>query len=201
MFKVGLTGGIGSGKSYVARIFEAQSIPVYYADKEAKRLINSNKELKAKIKELLGREAYHRNGRINRSYVSSLIFNEKKLLKQMNAIIHPAVKQDFEKWGQQQKAPYVLEESAILFENKLHVYFDKTILVTADKEVRKARVIKRDRVTSEQVESRINNQWPDKKKVSLADFVIENNGVDNEALLEQILLIHNKLIRLSKMKQ
>lgn len=201
LYKVGLTGGIGSGKSFVAGLFELYNIPVYYADKEAKRLMYRDKALKDSIKRLLGSDSYHNNGRLNRAYISRKIFNDKSLLKKMNALVHPAVKADFSNWALKQRAPYVLEESAIIYENKLNPHFDKVILVTADKEVRIERVMQRDGLTAEQVESRMKNQFSDKKKVSLADFVIENNGPGKNGLIMQIDKVHKEIISLIRKKK
>jgi len=196
--KIGLTGGIGSGKSYVARLFEKIGVPVYYADKEAKSLMISSKSLKAEIKSLLGSEAYHRNGRLHRAYVAKKIFNDKALLQKINKLVHPAVREDFENWAKHQKSSYVLEESAIIYENKLQQYFDKVILVTAKKAIRIERVMKRDKISKELVENRMKNQLLDKKKVNLADFVLVNNGIGKEALMNQIKLLHKELNKLAK---
>jgi len=196
LLKVGLTGGIGSGKSYVARKFEKLGIPVYYADKEAKRLMIQDKLLKQDLKTLLGTASYHRNGRLNRAYVATKIFNDKQLLSKVNALVHPAVGRDFQIWAQTQESDYVLEESAIVFENGLQNNFDKVILVTAAEDVRISRVMKRDKITEEQVRSRIRQQLPDKKKISLANFVINNDGKSD--LEVQILAIHKELLKYSE---
>ena len=196
--KIGLTGGIGSGKSYVAKLFEQIGVPVYYADKEAKRLMISSQALKANIKDLLGPEAYHRNGRLNRAYVANKIFSDKTLLQGINKLVHPTVRDDFAYWSQKQKYAYVLEESAIIYENKLQKYFDKVILVTAEKSVRIERVMKRDKANREQVENRMKNQLSDKKKVTLADFVLENNGTGKTDLISQIKLLDKELKKIAK---
>ncbi len=196
--KIGLTGGIGSGKSYVAKLFEQIGVPVYYADKEAKRLMISSQALKADIKDLLGPEAYHRNGRLNRAYVANKIFSDKTLLQGINKLVHPTVRDDFAYWSQKQKYAYVLEESAIIYENKLQKYFDKVILVTAEKSVRIERVMKRDKANREQVENRMKNQLSDKKKVTLADFVLENNGTGKTDLISQIKLLDKELKKIAK---
>lgn len=196
MFKVGLTGGIGSGKSYVAKRFMSLGIPVYFADKEAKRLMIQDKQLKAAIKDLLGMKAYHPNGRLDRAYVASKIFEDRKLLLGINKLVHPAVKIDFVGWAEKQNAPYVLEESAIIFENKLDKYFDQVILVTADEAIRIKRVIKRDKITRNQVLARINQQLPDEKKMALANFIIYNN--EDKSLSYQIEAIHTALLKLAK---
>ena len=196
--KIGLTGGTGSGKSYVAKLFEQIGVPVYYADKEAKRLMISSQALKADIKDLLGPEAYHRNGRLNRAYVANKIFSDKTLLQGINKLVHPTVRDDFAYWSQKQKYAYVLEESAIIYENKLQKYFDKVILVTAEKSVRIERVMKRDKANREQVENRMKNQLSDKKKVTLADFVLENNGTGKTDLISQIKLLDKELKKIAK---
>ena len=193
MYKVGITGGIGSGKSTIARIFESIGIPVYYADKEAKRLMNKNPSLKQDIKLLLSNEAYHKNGRLNRKYIAERVFKDKALLAQLNNLVHPAVRYDFESWAERQENSYVLKESALIFEIKGQSYFDATILVIADKETRIERVIKRDKSNRKAVIDRMNNQLSDEIKIPLADHIVSNNGVNS--LIEQVLKIHRKLIK------
>jgi len=191
--KVGLTGGIGSGKSYIAGFFEKLGIPIYFADKEAKLLMIKNKSLKADIKQLLGFDSYHQNGRPNRPIIASKVFNDKKLLKKLNALVHPAVQNDYAQWSDIQKAPYTIEESAILFEIGADNKFDKTVLVTADKETRIKRVLKRDKTPRKAIESRMKNQLSDEKKIPLADFIIVNDGTSDMA--ELVLEIHNKILK------
>ena len=193
MYKVGITGGIGSGKSTIARIFESIGIPVYYADKEAKRLMNKNPSLKQDIKLLLSNEAYHKNGRLNRKYIAERVFKDKALLAQLNNLVHPAVRYDFESWAERQENSYVLKESALIFEIKGQSYFDATILVIADKETRIERIIKRDKSNRKAVIDRMNNQLSDEIKIPLADHIVSNNGVNS--LIEQVLKIHRKLIK------
>ncbi len=193
---IGLTGGIGSGKSYVGRFFNQFDIPIYLADKEAKRLMIQDPVLKSSIKSLLGKDSYHRNGRPNRPYIAQLVFNNKKLLKSLNKLVHPAVQADFRSWANQQKAPYAIEESALLFEIKAGDKFDKIILVTAPKDIRINRVIKRDNVTKERVLNRMKNQLSDQKKIPLSDFVIINDG--KEDIAKQVQKIHNQILKLIK---
>ncbi len=196
MIKVGLTGGIGSGKTVVCRIFESMDIPVFYADKEAKNILWRSTEVKMKIKALMGKSAYHPNGRPNRSFIASRIFNDTHLLKKINAVIHPAVGQKFEEWAKTQSSPYVIEEAAILFETGISKKFDFTILVTAPKEIRLYRIMKRDKLNEQQVSQRMANQWPESRKIPLADFIINNDG--SSGLIRQIAVIHKILLRHSK---
>ncbi len=191
--KVGLTGGIGSGKSTVARIFESLGVPVYYADVEAKRLMWRNKDLKAKIKALLGKNAYHKNGRVHRAYIAKAIFSNKSLLQKINSLVHPAVHADLEQWMSAQNAPYAIEEAALIFESKGDTYFDKIICVSAPKAVRIQRVMLRDKITKEQVEKRIKSQLSQKIKESKSDFVIHNNAKDG--LIKQVMVIHKTLLK------
>ena len=193
MYKVGITGGIGSGKSTVAWIFESIGIPVYYADKEAKRLMNKNQSLKQDIRILLSNQAYHKNGRLNRKYIAERVFKDKALLEQLNNLVHPAVRNDFESWAELQESSYVLEESALVFEIEGQSYFDATILVIADKETRIERVIKRDKSNRNAVIDRMNNQLSDEIKIPLADHIVSNNG--DKSLIEQVLKIHRQLIK------
>lgn len=188
-----MTGGIGSGKSTVAKIFESIGIPVYYADKEAKRLMNKSQSLKHDIKQLLSNEAYHKNGRLNRKYIAARVFKDKALLQRLNGLVHPAVRDDFESWAKQQDSPYVLEESALIFEINGQSYFDATILVITDKETRIERVIKRDKTNRKSVIDRMNNQLSDEIKIPLADHIVSNNG--DISLIKQVLHIHKQLIK------
>ena len=196
MIKVGVTGGIGSGKTTVCRLFEEMDIPVYYADIEAKKLMNSDKELKRKIKELLGKEAYHRNGRLDRKYVASIVFKDKKKLEALNAIVHPAVAEDGKKWFAQQKTKYAIKEAALLVENASYKQLDFLIVVTAPVEMRIKRVVKRDKSDYNQVKLRIANQLPEVLKKKVADFVIDNSG--DVSLVSQVWKIHRKLMEFEK---
>ncbi len=190
MLKVGITGGIGSGKSYISRCFEYLGIPVYYADTEAKRLTNEDAEIRRKVSDLLGKQSYTTSG-LNREYVASKVFNDKNLLTQLNQIIHPAVEKDFVLWAEKQSAPYVLKEAAILFESGSYKNTDRVIVVDAPLELRIQRVLERDNTSREEILKRIQNQWPADKKKDLADFVIYN---DNKTLiLPQILRIDKTL--------
>jgi len=184
---IGLTGGIGSGKTTVAYMFKELNAPVYIADLEAKNLTNSSIKIKQKLINLLGEEAYVRE-ELNRKYVADLIFNDESLLKKVNNIIHPVVEQHFEEWIQKQKGPYCIKEAAILFENGGYKKCDLTILIIAPIEQRINRVINRDKSTKTAVKERIKNQWSDAKKKKLADFVIEN--IDLNKTQEKVKKIH-----------
>ncbi|WP_299386357.1 dephospho-CoA kinase [uncultured Lacinutrix sp.] len=195
MITVGLTGGIGSGKTTVAKAFEALGIPIYIADDEAKKLMNTSKVLKRKLIALIGEVAYKDN-ELNRPYLAKAIFNDKGLLEKMNAIVHPKVGKHFIKWKNKQNAPYVIKEAAILFENGSYKNYDYIITVTAPEKTRIDRVLKRDNASIEKVKAIIANQWQDDEKVRLSDFVIINTNLDNTKA--EVLKTHNKLLKKSK---
>jgi dephospho-CoA kinase len=193
MLKIGLTGGIGTGKSIVAKVFQLLGIPVYVSDYEAKRLMNANEEIRQQLISRFGADIYQNDG-LNKAKLASIIFKENEALKDVNAIVHPVVRKDFERWAREQiQAPYVIQESAILFDTGLYKNFDKIITVTANDETRIQRVIKRDHTKREMVEERMKNQLPEKEKVEKSDFVIYNNG---ELILPQIIEIDKKLRQL-----
>ncbi|WP_291864195.1 dephospho-CoA kinase [Maribacter sp.] len=174
---VGLTGGIGSGKTTVATLFNALGVPVYNSDLQAKELMQNSKILIQKIKALLGEESY-KEGKLNRSYIAQKIFGDRELLSKLNAIVHPAVREDFLHWLSSQNHAYVIQETALLFENKAEKLYDKIILVTAPEEVRVQRVLQRDKNTREAILARINNQLSDIVKIPKADFVLENINLE-----------------------
>lgn len=189
---VGITGGIGSGKTTVAKMFKSLGIPIYIADDEAKKLMNSSKVIRKKLITLLGESSYTENG-LNKSYISSRIFKNKELLTKINAIVHPKVKTHFERWLKKQNAPYILKEAAIIFENNLQAQFDLIIIVTADTEARVNRVIKRDGSDRKKVMSVIENQLPDEVKISKSDYVIFNNDLEKTKI--QVAEIHSKILK------
>jgi len=192
MLKVGITGGIGSGKSIAARVFERLLVPVFYADTEAKALYTESLEVKRKIIKLLGKESYLPSGEPNRQVIASKIFNNEELLHKVNQIIHPAVAENFNFFCylHSKKKPYVIKEAAILFESNAHKDLDYTICVDAPEDIRIKRVMQRDKVTEEDVRQRIKNQWPAEKKAALADFVVLNDG--KTMLLPQIIRLHEQ---------
>ncbi len=172
---IGLTGGIGSGKTTVARFIEEFGFPVYYSDDRAKDIVNENEDLKAKIKELLSDEAYDENGLYDRKFVAEKVFNDKDLLDRLNEIIHPAVRVDFEDWVSAQKKYLVFKETALLFELKLNRQCYKSVLVTAEDNIRMKRVMDRDGKTYREVQAIMEKQMPEKDKIKLADCIIYNN--------------------------
>ena len=189
---VGLTGGIGSGKTTVAGFFEKLGVPIYIADTAAKALMVNTPEIRKKIIELLGEQAY-KGDTLNRTYIASRVFSEKRTLKALNAIVHPAVQEDFMQWTKRQKTPYVIKEAAILYENGGYKKCDYSILVTAPLDVRIKRVIQRDDTTREAVKERIAAQWSDHKKMAFADAVIENLKLEDT--LQSVQRIHTHLLR------
>lgn len=188
---VGLTGGIGSGKTTVAKMFEKLGVPVYYADKEAKRLMKESKSLKQGIIALLGEKAY-RNDDINRSYIAQIVFQDKKQLKELNALVHPIVESDFIKWLGALDSSYVIQENALIFENDKRSKYDVVITVTAPLTLRLERVMKRDGVSEKQVFDRIENQLDDEIKTRYADFVVSN--INLKKCKDQVQEIHKQLL-------
>ena len=180
---IGITGGIGSGKSTVSKFIEELGFPVYDSDFWAKELVNVDENLKSRIIELLGEESYDENGKYNRKFVAEKVFDHQELLLKLNQIIHPAVKIHFENWVNAQNAEFVFKETALLFELKLNESCYQSILVTADENIRIKRVMDRDGRTYREVKEIIDKQMPEVDKVKLADFVIQNN-TDLESLKE-----------------
>ena len=191
-YTIGVTGGIGSGKTTVCKIIEGLGYPVFYSDLEAKKVMTENNQVIQGIQALFGKEAYV-DGALNRVWVAEKAFNNPELLTSMNNIVHPAVRQAFLDFTVKNKSKkLIFNESAILFETGSYKNFDFNILITAPKEHRIARIIKRDNITAEQVENRMKNQWEDEKKSTLADFVIQNDASKN--LETEIALIIDKLL-------
>ncbi|WP_290793211.1 dephospho-CoA kinase [Flavihumibacter sp. UBA7668] len=192
MLKIGITGGIGSGKSMVARVFEHLGIPVYKADTAAKSLMNEDPALRTAITSLFGPEAYQ-NGELNRSYISSLVFNDRAKLDALNAIVHPATIQFGRDWMNRQSAPYAIKEAALIFESGTQDELDYVIGVSAPLSLRIHRVMQRDQITREQVLQRMGNQLDESLKMKLCDFVIVND--DQQLVLPQVLSLHAHLTK------
>jgi dephospho-CoA kinase len=190
MLKIGLTGGIGSGKTTVAQIFEVLGIPVYYADQAARDLMNTNSELRKEIIKLLGPASY-KDGFLDRAYVASLVFNDPEKLASLNKIVHPVTIQDANEWMQRQRTIYAVKEAALIFEGGLDKYFDFIIGVTAPEELRLERTVTRDHLSREDVVQRMQQQMDENEKMARCDFVIVND--ERQAILPQVLAIHEKL--------
>lgn len=191
MMKVGLTGGIGSGKTTIAKMFEELGVPVYYADDEAKKLMNSNPQIQKELLQLLGENAY-KSRELNRAFIAGAIFNDKNKLKKINAIVHPVVANHFEKWAHHQQSKYVIQENAIIFESGTQDKFDKIITVTAPVEIKIDRVMNRDHMSKEKVKERMNNQLKDDYKIENSFYVIHN--LDLEKSLNEVKKIHKSLM-------
>ncbi len=183
MKRIGITGGIGSGKSIISEVLTCMGIPTYNADNASKQLISTRKELITALKKTLGSDIYV-NGILDKKRMAQLIFNDKELLAKVNRIIHPAVMEDFRRWSEVQKAPIVACETAILFESGMDQLMDACITVTAPIEIRTERCVKRDNASEEQIRARMNNQMSEEERIKRADHIIINDG--KEAIIPQI---------------
>lgn len=195
MMIIGITGGIGSGKTTVANFFKDLGIPIYIADVEAKQLMNTSPLVREELTALFGEEAF-KNNELNRKWIASKVFNDKDLLEKLNQIVHPQVEKHFKTWTNHQEAPYIIYEAAILFENNAQDKCDYTILVTAPKNIKLKRLQKRDDSSLQEIEDRMDKQWKDSRKIELADFVIMN--IDLADTKAQVYQLHNKLLSLVK---
>ena len=190
---VGLTGGIGSGKSAVLSVFSSLGVPCYQSDSSAKKLMHQDPELINQIKALFGDDLYE-GEKLNRGKLAEVVFADKSKLESLNAIVHPRVKEDFQLFLSQQNADYVIKEAAILFETGGAEDCDVTILVTAPEDLRIERVMKREKSKVEHIKSRMRHQWSDEKKIPMADYVI--NNIDWDKTLKKVEEIHQKLVRI-----
>jgi len=191
MLKVGITGGIGSGKSTVASIFEALGVPIYYADDRAKKLMTESQSLVNSIKQNFGDECYHKNGMLNRKYLASKVFRDSNKLEILNSLVHPAVAQDGLEWMTKKKSAgyaYTIKEAALLFESESYKSLDKIITVFAPIDLRIERLLKRDDTTEQKIRDRMANQMPDDEKLKRADYVVYNDG--SKLLTTQVLELH-----------
>jgi dephospho-CoA kinase len=193
--RIGLTGGIGSGKSTVAKIFETLGIPVFYADAAARQVMNEDEELIHKMKETFGDAAYE-NGMLNRKYIADIVFNDPFRLEQLNALVHPAAIAMAEKWMRQQTAPYAIKEAALFFEAGSTEGLDYIIGVYTPQHLRVHRVMERDNVTREEVLARMSKQINEEMKMRLCDFVIVND--EQNMIIPQVLQLHEKFLNLKK---
>ncbi|MDW3647011.1 MAG: dephospho-CoA kinase [Bacteroidia bacterium] len=194
LLKIGITGGIGSGKSYICRIFESLGYKIYYADQQAKSLMYTDAQLVAEVKDLLGERAYTSDEKLDRAYVGGIVFNDPDKLKELNALVHPAVGRDFYRWYAEISEDYphsfVLKEAAIMYESGSYKDADAVITVYAPKSVRLERVLSRESISEEAVLARMAQQWPESEKMKRADFTIINDGKHH--LLPQIREIIRK---------
>ena len=195
MLRIGLTGGIGSGKTTVAKIFEVLAVPVYYADDAAKRIMNEDEDLKQKIIQHFGTEAYADN-QLNRSHISAIVFTAPEKLALLNSLVHPVTIADADKWMQRQTAPYIIKEAALMFESDAHNHVDYVIGVSAPEQMRIQRTMQRDGISETAVAARINKQMNEEEKLKLCDFIINND--ETQLLIPQVLQLHEKFLALSK---
>jgi dephospho-CoA kinase len=194
MLRIGITGGIGSGKTTICQVFETLGISVYYADKETKELYVNNAELKAKMLQEFGPEVYSGNT-LNRVFLSQLVFNDAKKLQQLNAIVHPFVFAHYETWCEAHKTEkYTLKEAAIMFESGSYKHLHYVVGVAAPEEVRIARIIQRDGLSREEVLRRIQKQMPTEELIKRCDFMIENDG--ENSIVEQVINLHKRILQL-----
>lgn len=193
MLKVGITGGIGSGKTTLCRIFELLGIPVYYADERAKWLMVNDVELIAQLKTAFGNEVYTAQGQLDRKHLANIVFNDRAQLEVLNSIVHPAVRKDGDSWHQSQHdVPFTLKEAALFFENGSYQYMDKMITVTAPEPLRIQRVMKRDQTDEAAVKARIDKQLPEAEKIKRSHFIINNDG--KNSLILQAIAVYKQLI-------
>jgi dephospho-CoA kinase len=199
MLKIGITGNIGSGKTTISKIFEVLEIPVFYADDGAKQVMVTDSVLIEAIKTSFGAEAYFDDGTLNRRHIASIVFNNEAELAKLNSLVHPAVFRAFDSWvGQVKNAPYVVKEAALLFESSSYKMCDYSIMITSPLELRIKRVMQRDSLTRTEVESRDARQFPEEKKIQLADYVIHND--DTELVIPQVLALHKQFLSLASAK-
>ena len=192
MIVVGLTGGIGSGKTTILKMFRDLEIDCYIADVEAKKLMNSSKKIKKKLIEEFGKDAYTANG-LNRKFIANIVFKNPDRLKILNSIVHPRVHKHFKKFVKKSKSSYVIYENAILFETKGDKKCDFIITVTAPIDVRIDRILARDTTTKVDILNRMNNQFSDEEKISKSDFVI--NNIDLKETQKEVIKIHSKILQ------
>lgn len=191
MKKIGITGGIGSGKTYISNIFKSLGIPLFNSDIEAKRLMNSSKKLINQIKKEFGEDIYP-NGNFNKERLSFIVFSNSTKLQKLNSLVHPIVKEEFNNWCKKQTSSYIIKEAAILFESKSHLGLDAVICVSAPLKLRMKRLFNRDNSSEMEIKKRIDNQISQEEKEKLSDYIIVND--DKDLLLPQIIKVHEKLI-------
>lgn len=196
MLKIGVTGGIGSGKTTVCKVFELLGVPVFYADPVAKNIMTSDPQLVEDIKRTFGAESYLKDGSVHRKYIANIVFNNQMELEKLNALVHPAVFRAFDVWVEEQQShvPYILKEAALLFESESYKMCDKSLLVTAPTQLKINRVMLRDGVTQQEVEARMAKQWSDSQKAQLADFTLMND--EEQSIIQQVFSLHQQFLSL-----
>ncbi|TKC03971.1 dephospho-CoA kinase [Pedobacter frigoris] len=196
MIKIGITGGIGSGKTTICRVFETLGILVFYADTVAKQIMVEDEILIKGVKDTFGHESYFGDGTLNNKYIANIVFNNEAELSKLNQLVHPAVFRAFDVWAANLKTevPYVLKEAALLFESGSYKMCDKNILVTAPLELKLNRVMKRDQVTADQVQARMDKQFTDEQKMKMADYLIHND--ESNSLILQVLELHQLFLNI-----
>lgn len=195
MYKVGITGGIGSGKTTACKVFEVLGIPVFYADTVAKEIMTQDALLIESVKAAFGNESYFEDGKLNNKHIAGIVFNNEQALAQLNALVHPAVFRAFDAWEATipSTVSYTLKEAAILFESGSYKLCDTTILVTAPYEIKLKRLMQRDGITEEQVKARMDKQLSDEEKAKMADHFIVND--EQQPIIEQVLALHQQLLK------
>ena len=195
MLKIGITGGIGSGKTTVCRIFELLGIPVFYADAQAKLVMYTDEKLRDGIIHAFGFRSYLPDGSLNRKHIADIVFKDEGELSALNALVHPAVFRAFDHWALKQTAPYVVKEAALLFESGSDKMCDYTILIKTPDRIKIARVIERDHITEADIRLRMARQWTDEEKEKLADYILLNN--EKLLLIPQVLALHERFVSLN----
>ena len=198
MIKIGITGGIGSGKTTVCKVFEILGIPVFYADTVAKEIMVTDPLLVSGIRSAFGDESFNAAGELNNKHIAKIVFNDKAELARLNALVHPAVFRAFDHWlaAVPENVPYILKEAALLFESRSYLQCDKSILVTSPYTTRLQRVIERDHTSREQVQARMDKQMSDEEKLIMADFQLIND--ENQPVILQVLHLHHQFLTLTK---
>lgn len=192
MFTIGITGGIGSGKTIICKAFELLNVPVYYADIEAKKITNTNPDVIKLIKSNFGNDIYNSNNELNKEMLADVVFNDLNALKKLNSIVHPAVKKDFIIWKQKQQSKYVLKEAALMYESGSYKDVDKMVTIFAPEKLRIQRIIDRDARKPGQITEIMKKQMSEEEKIKRSDYVIYND--DSQMVLPQVMKLHNIFI-------
>lgn len=198
MIRIGITGGIGSGKSTVCRVFETFGIPIFYADTVAKEIMVSDPILTAGIKNTFGAESYNSEGKLNNQHIAGIVFNNSSELAKLNKLVHPAVFRAFDEWlaGLPEYTRYIIKEAALLFESGSYKLCDKNILVTAPLAMKLERVMDRDGVSEAQVKARMDKQMSDEEKVKMADYLIKND--ESQSVILQVMELHHQILNITE---